>query len=131
MYRFIFGNATVCFKVLIIRTKYDIEGKILKTFFKLSNYLLLFILSVWFLLESSEVISVLRDSSGYPFGHEGSGWRYQSREVYLVSSVIGAVCSLTGIIVSLFVDEKKKLCIRLILVIIVLLVVLEFRLSIN
>lgn len=97
---------------------------------RLLNLILLLVLTAWFLLESSEVFSVIKDSSGYPFGYEGSGWRYQSMEVYLISSIVSSIISLTGIIVSFFMHEKKKLYIRLVLSFFIFLIVLEFRLSI-
>jgi len=51
-------------------------------------------------------------------------------EVYLISSIVSSIISLTGIIVSFFMHEKKKLYIRLVLSFFIFLIVLEFRLSI-
>lgn len=83
------------------------------------------------MLELSEVILVLKDPSGYPFGHEGSGWRYQSREVYLISKIISSTVTFFGLSISFWLNKSKKLFLRLALCLIIFLIILELRLSIS
>ena len=117
-------------EIFVIWEKFEITGKILKTLFKVVNIILLLILVFWFLFELSEVISVISDPSRYPFGHKGSGWRYRTEEVYLISRIIGSVVTMLGIIFS-FLFNKKAFIIRFGLCLAIFLVILEFRFSIS